>query len=681
MTRVYIISILLSFYTLHATDCNVFGCTCQGMSNYYGTKAGKNYGCAPPWAQDWWVASNCGTNPHQEAPYPGCGQTVCDTNVVVGLTMSTSTNHPGDIVQDNNCCSNDFNANAGGDWIFLFQERYAHNPKGEGLVHLLAYMDNPKNCPAGYTLVTGCCGNNFNNEAGGDVVWMCAKYERYGPFIDEIRMYGSQDSHWDPPCDASSGWYKVDNDGCEDGCDFNEGTHGRDHVHIYLCYHKTQDCFLPSRIDDTKKVCQQIVDETNASNGFPIQEIMIEGSLIPVSWDVYEWTPSAKARNYETTVIGPPKNCQNQEECWVEFTETEIHTKQWNLEGGIGIDASWGFEVSGGVPELFDITGKFDIGVGIDIGIGVGGLESFESTTTNHYSCATRDVATVCSILTQRGEYLVNGKATPIFKFEGQDIKCKDFVETTHIEWWGEHDILTKTSEQILCEDDKDFIGCDTATEALCQTQEITRWNCPHSCNKWGWGPAQCANGAECGYVPVPVEECPSPASLEPVDHMFLDCNEAVFTPTAICEAYKPFTIENAPEWHIENCPGKKDANGEVFMHSIWTWSCTSVGKTLNQRADWQAERSGSQNLGSSSQNFGSSMAGDKKQAFKETWTERHYKEHTWTPMSILEDVNAINVITFILAIIGAGSIVIALKNCCMKTSAYTTIEETQSEI
>ena len=35
-------------------SCSVFGCTCQGMADYYGAIAGYGFGCAPAPAMHWW---------------------------------------------------------------------------------------------------------------------------------------------------------------------------------------------------------------------------------------------------------------------------------------------------------------------------------------------------------------------------------------------------------------------------------------------------------------------------------------------------------------------------------------------------------------------------------------------------------------------------------------------------
>eukprot|EP00040_Diaphanoeca_grandis_P035429 m.222904 g.222904 ORF g.222904 m.222904 type:complete len:925 (-) comp33386_c2_seq2:269-3043(-) len=45
-----------------AWNCNLFNCTCQGLSNYYGVVSGSGFGCTPLVAQDWWTANKCNTN-------------------------------------------------------------------------------------------------------------------------------------------------------------------------------------------------------------------------------------------------------------------------------------------------------------------------------------------------------------------------------------------------------------------------------------------------------------------------------------------------------------------------------------------------------------------------------------------------------------------------------------------
>jgi len=715
--------------------CDVFGCTCHGISNYFGIKFNSDFGCTPAWAQDWWNRHSCQTSPQQESPYPGCTQTLCDDTVITGLTMSGSRSSSGHCpdsckcsvgkasnggqklaadgycynwcskdfsgyrycgtgenyevggidcrgcsgrqVRDDGCCADgDFNRYAGGNSVFLFQHKYEFKPAGKGLIALEAFMGSAR-CKSGYELVQGCCGNNFNDGAGGKTIYLCAKYAEYGPFIDEVRMYGSQKRDWDPPCNNNDGWYKLANPECEDGCDFNEGTGGLDHMHIYICYHKMPQCFLPSRIEDTKKLCKYIVDETDKSGGYPLTEVMVQGVLVKIDWDVFHFDPTAKVKNQVKTVIGGPWKCPDQGTCSVTYTETEITSHQWSLTGGVAINAGWAFEITGGVPGIAKITGRVEIGASVGIEIMAGGKKEFESSISSTMACARRDFATTCTIYATRGDYLVNGMATPIFMFEGERIECKDFVDTTHIEWWGQSDTMLKAGEEIICEDDPDFSDCEGATEDLCRQVDVIRWNCPKTCNQYAEGPPSCVGGPDCNFVPV--EECPSPSDLEPSNSYYLDCQEAVFKVDAICEAYKPFTTIGAPEdWHIENCAGKPNANGEAFMHSIWQWHCDKVNEVSSQKKDVPEDQKATQNLGSAD----SHTAGDKKQGFKETWTEHHYKEHTWTPLSIFgESVDKMNVITCILALIGVCSTIVAFKNRCMKTNSYATIEDARSEI
>jgi len=675
----------LLFCGLHATDCSEFGCSCQGLSDRYGVEAGVSFGCTPPWAVEWWKNAGCFTSPSNEGPYPGCSRDKeCRGNVLTGLVMTTDWNHPGTMVSDNGCCGNDFNANAGGSYIYLIQETFTHFPRDRGIVDLWARMDS-SSCPSGYELVSGCCGSDFNSGAGGDKVYMCAKYSRFGPFVDEVKMYGNQDSHWDPPCNGD-GWRWIHNSQCEDDCDFNEGTHGMDHMHIYVCYHMTPECYLSTTLDETKQICKKVVDLTNASDGYPLQEITIEGKAYPVTWDVFEWTPTAEVRNYEHVQLTDPMTCTDQALCSVSATTTTIHTADWQLTGDISVHGGVEFGVSAGIPEIFTIGGGYEIGAEVGIGFSKGGSESLEQSMIKTYACTQRDYATTCTVFTERGEFLVYGRATPIINFNQQQVQCKDFEELTDIEWWGESDHGSNAVEQIICTDSENY-DCDYATAVYCETDAVTKWNCPHTCNTWGFGPSPCKGGADCGFEPVLAEQCPSPHAIEPVGGVFPDCNQVVFTPGVLCEATRPFTIEDGPDWQIKNCPGKPDIQGDIFMHSIWLWHCTHVEGTANMRADWNSASAGDLNSASagdlnsaSTASLGSTHTvekGDKGQGSKETWTEQHYEEHTWTPMSIMSrGVNMINVIPSAFALIGACAVVVALKNRCMKTNTYTTIED-----
>lgn len=44
-------------------NCSVFGCTCQGASDFYGIVAGSGFGCTSKAAETWWTANQCGTSP------------------------------------------------------------------------------------------------------------------------------------------------------------------------------------------------------------------------------------------------------------------------------------------------------------------------------------------------------------------------------------------------------------------------------------------------------------------------------------------------------------------------------------------------------------------------------------------------------------------------------------------
>ena len=49
------------------TSCARWHCTCQGLSDLYGTNAGTGWGCAPPGARSWYQAQKCRT---KSARYP-----------------------------------------------------------------------------------------------------------------------------------------------------------------------------------------------------------------------------------------------------------------------------------------------------------------------------------------------------------------------------------------------------------------------------------------------------------------------------------------------------------------------------------------------------------------------------------------------------------------------------------
>lgn len=53
-------------------NCTAWGCTCQGFSDYFGTYAGRGFGCGKPQAQ-WWNAHRCHTDAHCACcKGPGC---------------------------------------------------------------------------------------------------------------------------------------------------------------------------------------------------------------------------------------------------------------------------------------------------------------------------------------------------------------------------------------------------------------------------------------------------------------------------------------------------------------------------------------------------------------------------------------------------------------------------------
>jgi hypothetical protein len=56
-----------------AWTCSVFGCTCQGMADYYGVVAGVGFGCAPLAAQSWWTNTKRCNAKTNTTTHPGCG--------------------------------------------------------------------------------------------------------------------------------------------------------------------------------------------------------------------------------------------------------------------------------------------------------------------------------------------------------------------------------------------------------------------------------------------------------------------------------------------------------------------------------------------------------------------------------------------------------------------------------
>eukprot|EP00038_Savillea_parva_P005072 m.146846 g.146846 ORF g.146846 m.146846 type:complete len:541 (+) comp11651_c2_seq9:195-1817(+) len=54
-------------------NCSVFGCTCQGFADYYGTHPGRGFGCAGGDAQTWWKGHRC----NAEANCPCCQGPAC----------------------------------------------------------------------------------------------------------------------------------------------------------------------------------------------------------------------------------------------------------------------------------------------------------------------------------------------------------------------------------------------------------------------------------------------------------------------------------------------------------------------------------------------------------------------------------------------------------------------------
>ena len=47
-------------------NCKLWDCTCQGMSNKFGTIHGQSFGRASKEAKAWWLAKQCRTSPDNE---------------------------------------------------------------------------------------------------------------------------------------------------------------------------------------------------------------------------------------------------------------------------------------------------------------------------------------------------------------------------------------------------------------------------------------------------------------------------------------------------------------------------------------------------------------------------------------------------------------------------------------
>ena len=61
-----------------AINCSAWNCSCQAMTDMYGSDAGVGFGCAPKEAQQWWShVKNCGTKAAtpdcKDPPAAGCG--------------------------------------------------------------------------------------------------------------------------------------------------------------------------------------------------------------------------------------------------------------------------------------------------------------------------------------------------------------------------------------------------------------------------------------------------------------------------------------------------------------------------------------------------------------------------------------------------------------------------------
>ena len=67
-------------WSTHCAGCSPWRCTCQGMSEWFGTNSGVGWGCAPMEARVWWEQRKCGTrsttypchDPPAQCAAPGC---------------------------------------------------------------------------------------------------------------------------------------------------------------------------------------------------------------------------------------------------------------------------------------------------------------------------------------------------------------------------------------------------------------------------------------------------------------------------------------------------------------------------------------------------------------------------------------------------------------------------------
>lgn len=64
-------------------SCDAFNCTCQGLADYYGTYAGRGFGCADAPAKQWWIGHHCNTDAHcaccggPACARPGAAKCIC----------------------------------------------------------------------------------------------------------------------------------------------------------------------------------------------------------------------------------------------------------------------------------------------------------------------------------------------------------------------------------------------------------------------------------------------------------------------------------------------------------------------------------------------------------------------------------------------------------------------------
>ena len=72
------------------TNCNTWGCTCQGLANRFGVKPGMSFGCAPDPAQQAWTQSNCFAGQTTLGVQPGTTPGACGPPSASALSNTQS---------------------------------------------------------------------------------------------------------------------------------------------------------------------------------------------------------------------------------------------------------------------------------------------------------------------------------------------------------------------------------------------------------------------------------------------------------------------------------------------------------------------------------------------------------------------------------------------------------------